>query len=153
VLQPTASPSTPSVSSIVFFICVFLNATCGVIYRTNFCDVCLLNLLPLPLKLMCSSSSACFALHFHVHFVPRPPVALVLRSAVCPRPQGTRRADSAPHARVAFSTFCVFKTALLCPFCAETACGASAALRALIPAPKVRYAQIQVSRSGPSRGL
>jgi hypothetical protein len=32
---------------------------------------------------------------------------------------------------------------LLDPFCAEPTCGASAALRAFVPAPKVRYAQIQ----------
>jgi hypothetical protein len=40
--------------------------------------------------------------------------------------------------------FCVFCTALLGPFCAETACGASAALRAFVPAPKAQDAQIQL---------
>ena len=39
--------------------------------------------------------------------------------------------------------FCMFRTALLGLFYAEPACGASAALRALVPAPKVRDAQIQ----------
>jgi hypothetical protein len=75
--------------------------------------------------------------------VPKPPAAPVLRFARLFRPQGTRRADSAPRAPVAFSAFCVFETALPDPFCAEPACGASAALRALVSAPKVRYAQIQ----------
>ena len=37
----------------------------------------------------------------------------------------------------------MFETALPDPFCAEPTCGASAALRAFVSAPKVRHAQIQ----------
>jgi hypothetical protein len=83
-------------SLLVFFICVFLNAACGVIYSTDFCGVYLFYLLPLPLPLM------------------------------------------------VLLNFCVFCTALLGSFCAETACGASAALRAFVPAPKAQDAQIQL---------
>jgi hypothetical protein len=54
----------------------------------------------------------------------------------------------APLVFFELSIYCVFWTALPGPFRAEPACGASAALRAFVPAPKVRYAQIQVTPSG-----
>jgi hypothetical protein len=50
----------------------------------------------------------------------------------------------APLVFLEFSIFCVFWTALPGPFRAEPACGASATLHAFVPAPKVRYAQIQL---------
>jgi hypothetical protein len=70
-----------------------------------------------------------------------PPAALVLRFArLIPPPRYEMRIQH-PYAPVAFSEFsmfCVFWTALP----AEPACGASDALRAFNPAPKVQDAHI-----------
>jgi hypothetical protein len=85
-----------------------------------------------------SQPAAFFSLHFQVYSVPGPPAVLVLRFA---------RLSTPPRHRT-FSTLCVFCTALLGPFCAETACGASATLHAFVPATKTQDAQIQVIPSG-----
>ena len=80
-----------------------------------------------------SRSIACFGLHFQAHSVPSPPAALVLRFArLSPPPRYDTRRFSSP-VLLAFSTFCVFWTALQGPFFAGIACGASVALRAFVP--------------------
>jgi hypothetical protein len=95
-----------------------------------------------------SQPTACFSLHFQVYSVPGPPAALVVRFArLSPPPRHRTRRFSSP-VLFTFSTLCVFCTALLGLFCAETACGASAALHALIPATKAKDAQIQATPSG-----
>jgi hypothetical protein len=87
-----------------------------------------------------SQSVACFSLHFQVYSVPSPPAALVLRFARLSPPQrhSTRRFSS--PVLFAFSMSCVFWNALPGPLSAGVVCGASLALRALIPAPRAQDA-------------
>jgi hypothetical protein len=97
-----------------------------------------------------SGSIACFTMHFQVHSEPSPPAALVLRFArLSPPPRYKVRHAQIHHvcATLVLSEFwicCVFYNALSGPFRTEPACGASTALRAFVPAPKVRYAQIHL---------
>jgi hypothetical protein len=88
---------------------------------------------------------ACFGLHFQVHSVLSSLAALVLRFArLSPPPRYETRRFSSP-VLLAFFMFCVFWIALPGPFRAEPACGARAALRAFVPAPRAQNAQIRVT--------
>jgi hypothetical protein len=91
-----------------------------------------------------SQPAAFFSLHCQVYSVPGPPAVLVLRFARLSTPPRHRTRRFSSPVLFAFSTLCVFCTALLGPFCAETACGAGAALHAFVPATKTQDAQIQV---------
>jgi hypothetical protein len=84
-------------------------------------------------------------MHFQVHLVLSSLAALVLRFARLSPPPGYESRGFSSPVLLAFSAFRVFWIALPSPFCAEPACGARAALRAFVPAPRAQDAQIQVT--------
>jgi hypothetical protein len=95
-----------------------------------------------PLCSLHSPCFACFVMHLQAHSVLSPPAALVLRFARFPPPPRYETSRFSSPVLLANSMFCVFWIVLPGPFCAELAGGARAALRAFVPAPRVRDARI-----------
>jgi hypothetical protein len=158
---PAPSPSTsPSTSDVLLNFCVFCTALLGPFCAETACGAraALRAFVPAPK----AQDAQIQAPRARVAFSTFCVFETVLRDPFCAEPNcgastALRAFVPAPKVRYAhiqhacaalvfseFSVYCVFFTALAGLFCGEPACGASAALRAFIPAPKAQYTQIQL---------